>query len=116
VASEGGRGRREAGARRVRVIVERSSKTVIGSINLKGPPAPGGDGEIGWGLVEQHRRRGYAFEAAAAVIAWAMGQDGVVSISATVPEHSERSQRLAARPGLVRTGETRRDLPIWRTA
>src|SRR5438477_7397831 len=35
---------------RIRVIVERSSNTVIGTINLKGPPNADGDVEIGWGL------------------------------------------------------------------
>ena len=34
---------------RIRVIVERASDSVIGSINLKGPPNDVGDVEIGWG-------------------------------------------------------------------
>jgi len=33
---------------RIRVIVERSSNTVVGSINLKGPLNAAGDVEIGW--------------------------------------------------------------------
>ena len=101
---------------RIRVIVERSSKSVIGSINLKGPPNADGDVEIGWGLVESSRNRGYALEAAATVLAWVVRQPGVSSVSATVPDDNLRSQRLATKLGLVRTGETRRDLPLWRTA
>ena len=101
---------------RIRVIVERSSKSVIGSINLKGPPNADGDVEIGWGLVESCRNRGYALEAAATVLAWVVRQPGVSSVSATVPDDNLRSQRLATKLGLVRTGETRRDLPLWRTA
>jgi len=100
---------------RIRVIVERSSNSVVGSINLKGPPSPDGDVEIGWGLMEHRRQRGYALEAAAAVLAWAVRQPGVRSISATVPDDNQPSQRLAARLGLARTGGTRRDLPLWRT-
>ena len=100
---------------RVRVIVERSSKTVIGSINLKGPPIDG-DVEIGWGLRADARGKGYATEAAAAVIGWVARHAQVTSISATVPDENHPSQRVAARLGLCRTGETRRDLPLWKRA
>ena len=99
---------------RIRVIVERSSKTVVGSINLKGPPSAAGDVEIGWGVIESVRGRGYATEASAAVIKWAVQQAGVSSISATIPDDNYPSQRLAKRLGLIRTSETRRNLPLWK--
>ena len=99
---------------RIRVIVERSSRSVIGSINLKGPPSAEGDVEIGWGVSELSRHQGYAYEAARAVARWARRQPGVKSLSATIPDDNEPSQRLATKLGLVRTGETRRDLPLWR--
>ena len=98
---------------RVRVIVERSSNTVVGSINLKGQPIAG-DVEIGWGLNNDARGKGYATEAAAAVIHWVAQQKGVSSISATVPDDNYPSQRVAARLGLMRSSETRRDSPLWR--
>jgi [ribosomal protein S5]-alanine N-acetyltransferase len=98
---------------RMRVIIERSSKMVVGSINLKGPPSAG-DVEIGWGLIEQVRGRGYATEASAAVIQWARQQPGVSSISATIPDDNYPSQRLANRLGLARTSQTRRNLPLWK--
>ena len=97
---------------RMRVIVERSSQTVVGSINLKGPPTAAGDVEIGWGLIEDVRGRGYATEASAAVIQWARQQPGVSSISATIPDDNHPSQRLAKRLGLARTSQTRRNLPL----
>ena len=100
---------------RVRVIVERSSNTVIGSINLKGPPIKG-DVEIGWGLNTDARGKGYATEASAAVIKWIAKHSGVISISATVPDDNYPSQRVAARLGLSRTNEMRRDLPLWKCA
>lgn len=98
---------------RMRVIVERSSNTVVGSINLKGPPNTAGDIEIGWGLIEGVRGRGYATEASAAMIQWAWQQPGVSSISATIPDDNHASQRLAKRLGLTRNSETRRNLPLW---
>ena len=99
---------------RMRIIVERSSHTVVGSINLKGPPSPDGEVEIGWGLIEDVRGRGFATEASAAVIEWAWRQPGVRSITATVPDDNHPSQRLARRLGLIRTSETRRNLPLWK--
>ena len=99
---------------RIRVIVERASTTVVGSINLKGPPSAAGDVEIGWGVIDNVRGRGYATEASAAVIKWAVQQPGVNSISATIPDDNYASQRLAKRLGLIRTSETRRNLPLWR--
>jgi [ribosomal protein S5]-alanine N-acetyltransferase len=64
---------------RIRLILERSSNTVIGSINLKGAPDAEGDVEIRWGLNEGSRGHGYATEAAAAVMQWAFQQPGVHS-------------------------------------
>ena len=98
---------------RIRLIVERSSNTVIGSINLKGAPDANGDVEIGWGLNESYRGQGYATEAAAAVIRWVFQQPGVRSVSATVPDDNHASQRVARRLGLARTASTRRNLPLW---
>src|SRR5437763_5835672 len=91
---------------RIRLIVERSSNTVIGSINLKGPPNAEGDVEIGWGLNEGYRGQGYATEAAAAVMRWAFEQTAVRSVSARVPDDNHASQRLALRLGLTRTAST----------
>jgi RimJ/RimL family protein N-acetyltransferase len=72
--------------------------------------------EIGWGLNERHRGRGYAFEAATAVIGWVAAQAGVTSVSATIPDDNVPSQRIAARVGMTRTLHTRRGLPLWRRA
>jgi RimJ/RimL family protein N-acetyltransferase len=99
---------------RIRVIVERVSGSVVGSINLKGPPSAVGDVEIGWGIVERCRLRGYALEAASAVVAWVAAQPGVRSVSATVPSGNIASQRLAARLGMAPTTDIRRALPLWR--
>ena len=99
---------------RIRVIVERETGVVVGSVNMKGPPDEGGDVEIGWGVSEDRRRRGYAFEATAAVIGWAARQPGVESVSATIPETNLVSQRLARKLGMTMTSQSRGDLPLWR--
>ena len=99
---------------RIRLIVERSSNTVIGSINLKGPPNAEGDVEIGWGLNEDARGKGYATEASAAIVRWVSKQPRVATVSATIPDDNYSSQRVAERLGFARTGNVRRNLPLWR--
>lgn len=90
--------------------------SVVGSVTLKGPPDAYGDVELGWGINEDLRCRGYAFEASSALAEWALGQPRVRSISATILDGNVASQRLAAKLGMYKTGETRRKLPLWRRA
>jgi [ribosomal protein S5]-alanine N-acetyltransferase len=87
---------------------------VIGSVNLKGPPDEHGDVEIGWGLHESARGKGYATEAAAAVIQWAFQQPYVCSMRATIADENRGSQLVAQRLGLARSYAIRRDLPLWK--
>jgi RimJ/RimL family protein N-acetyltransferase len=98
---------------RIRVVVERVTGMVVGSVNLKGPPDEQGDVEIGWGIAHDRRGRGYAFEAALAVMNWAISQPGVTSVSAAIAEDNFVSQHLAARLGLARTDRMRREKPVW---
>ena len=98
---------------RIRVVVERATGLVVGSVNLKGPPDSDGDVEIGWGISESHRRRGYALEAALGVIDWVLRQPCTKSLSATIADDNVPSQHLAAKLGLVRTSQIRREKPVW---
>ena len=83
-------------------------------MNLKGPPDEHGDVEIGWGLHESARGKGYATEAAAAVIQSAFQQPYVCSMRATIADDNRASQRVAQRLGLARSHAIRRDLPLWK--
>lgn len=98
---------------RIRAVVDRERRAVVGSISLKGPPNAHGDVEIGWGIGSGYRRQGYASEAAAAVAAWIALQPGVRTISATIPDDNTASRRVAEKLGMIRTSEMRRELPLW---
>ncbi len=65
-----------------RLIVERGSDLLVGSIGLFLPPADG-QVEIGYGLVESRRGRGYATEAARALTDFALTLPGVHTVSRT---------------------------------
>jgi [ribosomal protein S5]-alanine N-acetyltransferase len=51
-----------------------TGRTLIGSAGFKGPPAADGTVEVGYGIVRDHQRRGYASEAVHGLIdhAWAI--------------------------------------------
>ena len=98
---------------RIRLIVLRSNRTVIGSINLKGMPDKEGTVEIGWGISEDYRGRGIATKATEAVMQWAFSQPDVKRVIATIPGNNIGSERVAQRLGMRQSGEMRRGLPVW---
>jgi RimJ/RimL family protein N-acetyltransferase len=98
---------------RIRVVVDRGTNAVVGSVNLKGPPDPVGDVEIGWGIADAWRRRGYACEAVSGVIDWIRQQPGAASVTATIADDNVASQGLAQKLGFVRTARLRRERPVW---
>jgi RimJ/RimL family protein N-acetyltransferase len=60
---------------------------LIGTAGFKGPPTGDGSVELGYGIVRDHQRRGYASEAVAALVAWAYRDTRVQRVLAeTFPE------------------------------
>jgi [ribosomal protein S5]-alanine N-acetyltransferase len=85
------------------VIIERATQTVVGDVGFKGLPADGAV-EIGYSVVPGRRRRGYASEAAAALVDWARGQEDVEVILAACDRGNVASIRTLERLGFARTG------------
>src|SRR5204863_37758 len=66
-----------------------AGRTLIGGAGYKGPPAADGTLEVGYGIVEDHRRQGYASEACLALITRAFALPEVQRVIAeTYPELS----------------------------
>jgi RimJ/RimL family protein N-acetyltransferase len=62
-------------------------RTLVGSGGYKGPPSADGTVEVGYGIVSDHRRRGYASEAVRGLLSRAFGLPGVRrAIAETLPE------------------------------
>jgi RimJ/RimL family protein N-acetyltransferase len=62
-------------------------RALIGSGGYKGPPSPDGSVEVGYGIVSDHRRRGYAVEATRGLLARAFSEPKVNrAIAETLPE------------------------------
>lgn len=91
---------------RVWTIIERDGGTVVGDIGFKGPPDDDRTLEIGYSVVPDRRRRGYASEAAAALVAWGLRQPGVSAIVADCEETNDASIGTLERAGFVRTGRS----------
>ena len=61
--------------------------TLIGTAGYKGPPSADGTVEVGYGIVSDHQRRGYASEATRALMARAFAHPAVRRVIAeTLPE------------------------------
>jgi ribosomal-protein-alanine N-acetyltransferase len=87
------------------LIIERDTNTVVGDIGFMGPP-DGGLVEIGFSVIPDRRRRGYATEAARCLIDWAFGEPGIREVSARSEAENEASARVLRAAGFARTGES----------
>jgi len=64
-----------------------SGRVLIGSAGYKGPPSEDGTVEVGYGIVSDHQRRGYASEATRGLLAHAFALPQVKRVIAeTLPE------------------------------
>ena len=87
----------------LRLMVLRRPRLFVGHVNFHAPPTDEGWVEIGYTVVPDHRRRGYALEAAAAMFEWAAEQ-GVTRFRASVSPSNAASLALVRRMGFVETG------------
>jgi ribosomal-protein-alanine N-acetyltransferase len=81
-----------------RLVVERDTGLAIGSVGFHGPPDDGRV-EVGYGLVESRRGRGYATEAVATTVRLALDQPGVTEVVATVEVTNPASVRVLQKNG-----------------
>jgi RimJ/RimL family protein N-acetyltransferase len=86
-------------------LVQRTDATVVGSCGFKGPPTPDGVVEIAYGLAPEYQGKGYATEAAQALVSYAFSNSQVRVVRAhTLPE-TNASTRVLAKCGFRRIGE-----------
>jgi len=97
-------------------IIEKESGEIIGGAGFKG--APDGDGmvEIAYGVVPSREGRGYATEAARALIHFATGDARVKRIRAHTRPEANASTRVLAKCGFEHVGPVvdPEDGPVWR--
>ncbi|MFI1416517.1 GNAT family N-acetyltransferase [Streptomyces sp. NPDC020731] len=81
-----------------RLVIERASGLVVGSIGLFWPPSEGVL-EIGYGIVASRRGRGYATEATRSLTGLALTAPDVHTVSANVESSNPPSVRVLEKAG-----------------
>jgi RimJ/RimL family protein N-acetyltransferase len=97
-------------------VLHRDSKSVIGSASFKGPPDSDGVVEIAYGIVPQYQSRGYATEAARALLDYAFGSDDVRVVRAHTLAAPNASTRVLTKCGFQLIGDVidPEDGLVWR--
>jgi ribosomal-protein-alanine N-acetyltransferase len=86
--------------------VERASESprLAGVVGFKGPPDPGGTVEIGYGILLERRRLGFAREAVDGLIGWAFGREAVTRVIAHTLTELTPSIRVLESAGFTFVG------------
>ena len=97
-------------------IVDRASRSVIGSLGFKGRPDHDGVVEIAYGIVPAFERRGLATEAALAGLSFAFAVDAVHRVRAHTRPMNNASRRVLEKCGFECAGlvEDPDDGPVLR--
>jgi [ribosomal protein S5]-alanine N-acetyltransferase len=97
-------------------MVDRGSGKVVGSCGFKGPPDGEGIVEIAYGVDEGEQGKGYACEAAGALVKFAFEDERVRMVRAHTMENANASARVLMRCGFRCTGQVTDpdDGLVWR--
>lgn len=82
------------------MIAKKDNKQIIGDIGFHGKPDENGEVEVGYGLVEQERGKGFGFEALKAIIDWVLSQSNVKVVRADCLISNIPSARILAKAGM----------------
>jgi ribosomal-protein-alanine N-acetyltransferase len=97
-------------------VVDRKQQRVIGSAGFKGPPDADGAVEIAYGIVPSSQGRGYATEAAHALVDFAWKNPQVRLVLAHTLAEANASTRVLTKCGFRHTANVvdPEDGPVWR--
>jgi len=97
-------------------LIHMATGTVIGFGGFKGPPGPDGMVEIAYGVVPDYQGKGFATEAAQALVAYAFSSDRVRIVRAHTLLEPNASTRVLAKCGFRHMGEVTdpEDGLVWR--
>ncbi len=89
----------------IRWMVLRATNEIVGSISFHAPPDASGMIEIGLGVHEEFRRKGFAREALIGMWSWACEHDEVRTLRYTVDPNNEPSVELVKSFGFSHVGQ-----------
>lgn len=65
------------------MVIKKETNEIIGDIGFKGYNMTDNSCDVGYGIIEAERKKGYAEEASKALISWALSNESIVRISAS---------------------------------
>ena len=97
-------------------IVDRDSNQVVGTAGFKGPPDNEGVVEIAYGVAPDYQGRGFATEAAHALVEFALANPAVATVRAHTLPGANASTRVLSKNGFRHLGEVidPEDGRVWR--
>jgi len=90
------------------VIVLKKENKIIGGLCFKGCPDEKGRVEIGYGMQEKYRCKGYATEAVKELITWAFSFNNVAEIIAETEKDNLPSHRVLEKVGMEKYEENKK--------
>lgn len=88
----------------------RDEPTVVGDAGFHGPPDADGRVELGYMVVPEHRRNGYAEEAVRALMGWAAAEQGITRFRASISPQNAPSLNLIRKLGFVQVGAQQHEI------
>lgn len=88
----------------VRAIVRSADDRMVGHIGFHGPPDDKGIVEVGYTVLPEFRRSGYAEEAVRAMLDWAHERHGITRFRASVAPDNDPSLALVEKLGFFQVG------------
>lgn len=82
------------------LTVDKATGQVTGASGFGGPPDPDGAVMIGYATYPGANRKGFASEAAEALVEWALTQPGVQRVCASIPPDNIAARRVAEKIGM----------------
>lgn len=82
------------------LTIDRATRQVTGAIGFGGPPDADGGVMIGYATYPGAAHRGFATEATAALVDWALAQPGVVRVCSSIPPDNIPARRVAEKVGM----------------
>ncbi len=82
------------------MIINKNNKKIIGDIGFHGKPNENGEVEVGFGLVEHERGKGFGSESLNAIMDWLNFQESVKIIKAECLINNKPSAKILEKAGL----------------
>jgi ribosomal-protein-alanine N-acetyltransferase len=97
-------------------MVDRTNGAPVGTCGFKGPPDADGMVEIAYGVAPEHQSRGFATEAAAALVHFAFADTRVRAVRAHTLSDTNASARVLVKCGFIPKGQVvdPEDGLVWR--